>query len=103
MTDIPDNLRPRLEVLLLCAGKPELHCYHTLHRGRRKTNHSKSAFAYICDLPGQDFTRVAHQFDGQVNLMAEISAVLAFDPGKHYVKEALRVLVLNRLYANILI
>src|SRR5882672_1971062 len=97
MTDIPDYLRPRLEALRLCAGKPKLRCYHTLDRGMHKMNQSKPAFAHIYDLPGHGFTRVAHKFDGQVNLMAEISAVLAFHPGKRYVKEASKLLVLNRL------
>src|ERR1700732_4580152 len=97
MTDIPDYLRPRLEALWLCAGKPKLHCYHALDRTMHKINQTKPAFAHIYDLPGQGFTRVADKFDGQVNLMAEISAVLAFQPGKRYVKKSSQMLVLNRL------
>src|ERR1700738_3198573 len=97
MTDIPDYLRPRLETLWLCAGKPKLHCYHALDRTMHKINQTKPAFAHIYDPPRQGFTRVAHKFDGQVNLMAEISAVLAFQPGKCYVEEASQLLLMTRL------
>src|SRR6266702_8044784 len=99
MTDIPDYLRPRLEALWLCAGKPKLHCYHAhaLDRGMPKMNQSKPALAHIYDFPGQGFTLIVHKFDAQANPMAEISAVLAFHPGKRYVKETSQLLVLNRL------
>jgi hypothetical protein len=47
---------------------------------------SKSIFAHIDELPRESRTRVAQNLDRQVNLVAEISAVLAGHPGKRYVE-----------------
>src|SRR6266478_854915 len=64
---IPDYSRLGLKHLWLRAGKPEL-------------GKGESAFAHVHDLPCHVFTRETQKLDGQVNLVTEISAVLAFHP-----------------------
>ena len=51
----------------------------------------------VSDLPRKSLTRVAQKLDRQVDLVAKISAVLAFHPGKCYVEKASQLFVLNRL------
>jgi hypothetical protein len=44
----------------------------------------KSTFAHVLDLPREGPTCIAKELDGHVGLVAEISSMLAFHPGKGY-------------------
>ncbi len=79
------------------ARKLEPHCHHSFDLGRTKASKGKSTLAHVHDLSSEGLTRLAQQLNGQVNLVAEISAVLAFHPGKRYVENTSQLLLLNRL------
>jgi hypothetical protein len=94
---IPDYSRLGLKHLWLRAGKPELHCHYSFDRSKPKRGKGEPAFAHVHDLPCHGLTRETQKLDGQVNLVAEISAVLAFHPRNRHVENVTQHLCLNWL------
>jgi len=74
-------------LLSCCSGKPELYCDCTFDRARPEMSECQSTFTNVHDF-SHDSLGGARERNGQVNFVTEISAVLAFHPGKRYVEVA---------------
>jgi hypothetical protein len=92
----PDYFCLGLQVVRAGARKLELHCDGTLDRGRPEMGDRQSTFTDVEDFPNEGLAAGAGKGDGQVNFVPEISAMLAFHPGKRQVEEAVQVGLLNR-------